>query len=125
MADIDLSNTNPIPLTAIVNSIGGNYIVQLDYGTTNVSSITDTFTTLPPTVTVIVTSTTVPSGYSLTWRGDGSWTADNSSTLTGVFTVVGQDPNTFEFTILVSNGATVLARVDPRLIVKKLSPGPR
>ena len=122
MADIDISNVNPIPLTAVVTSVGGNYVVTLEYNVpppTATTSISDTFTTMPSSVGVNVTSSTVPAGYVLEARGDGSWGTGTSTGVSGTFTIVGQDPNAFDFTIVVTDGSRPLARIDPRLIVKK------
>jgi hypothetical protein len=119
---ITLNSINPIDLVAVVSSSGGGYTVTVDYGTTTADAIEDTFGTIPD-VTVNVTSTTVPSGYYLRATGDGSWTANSASSLTGTFTGGTGLSYPYSFTVHVTNGTTVLASHDPRLTLKKLGSG--
>ena len=73
---------------------------------------------MPATITVLVSSTTVPTNYHLQAHGDGTWTTLSDSSITGTFTT--DEVNRFHFTILVTDGAVTLAKIDPRLIIRKL-----
>jgi hypothetical protein len=121
MSTVQISETNPIPLIATVSSSGGVYSVALSMtAASGFDEIDDTFGNVPPTVTVNVTSTTVPSGYHLAASGDGSWTSNGSSSISGVFTAGTTLAGPYSFTILVTDGTTILAQHDPRLIIRKM-----
>ena len=120
MSSVEIDAINPIPLLAVVH-VGGT--VTVDYNVppqTSVDEITDTFATLPASVTVNVTSSTVPSGYWLEAEGDGTWSTLPDGTLSGVFSVPSNvNSVTYAFTIIVTNGIRELARHDPRLVIRK------
>lgn len=125
MSDINLSGVNPIPLTAVVTSDVSGYKGVLQYDLpppTTVCDIDDSFATVPATVTVQVSSTTVPASYYLEAKGGGTWTALSGSSLSGTFATP-DDYNRFDFSILVTNGSVVLVRIDPRMIIRKLGSG--
>lgn len=120
MSSVEIDAINPIPLLAVV-TVGGT--VTLDYDEppeVSVDEITDDFATMPSSVTVNVTSSTVPSGYHLAAEGDGTWSTRPDGTFSGVFSVPsGANSVTYGFTIIVTNGITEFARHDPRLVIRK------
>jgi hypothetical protein len=124
MSSIHIQDTDPIPLVAAVTTTAAGYVVTLEYNVPPVESvddITDDFGTMPSSVTVNVTSTTVPSGYYLEASGGGTWTSSGASSISGVFTI--RDPllGLFDFSVRVTNGSLTLAKADPRLIVRKMN----
>lgn len=124
MSSVAITNINPIGLVAVVTPIlGGGYSLTLQYSTsTDVVAITDDFASMPSTVTVDVTSSTVPSGHHLEAAGSGTWTTISSSSLTGTFPGSGAQASiAYDFTILLSNGSSIVARHDPRLLLRKLN----
>jgi hypothetical protein len=121
MSTVNLTNSDPIPLTAVVTAIiGGGYSVAVYYSSDVADDIIDSFTTIPSTVIVNVTSTTVPAGYHLGATGDGSWTLNNASSISGAF---GASGSALEgsFTVVLYSGSQVVARHDPRLTIKSIS----
>jgi hypothetical protein len=123
MANIPITAINPIPLNAVVSSSGGVYSVVVQYNVppaTTADEITDSFVNTPTTVTVNVTSSTVPSGYYLDATGDGTWTLNNSSSISGAFTVSAEATTRYEFTVVVTDGDEILARHDPLLLIRRL-----
>lgn len=126
MSTAALENQTTIPLTAVVTPVtGGSYTLSLTCGTiTHVDLITDDFDAWPSSVTVTVTSSTLPSGFHIETSGHGSWTAVSNSQLTGTF--AGSEPDaTFDFTILLYDGQTFITSSDPRLILHKVGAPPR
>ncbi len=125
MIDVYISDTNPIPLVALVTGDPTTgYVVQVQYGAPPVTlgTITDTFAVLPATLELSVDSSTVPPGCSLRGVGGGTWTSTSASSLVATLPLTDAGTQRFEFTVLLVDGAgTHLARVDPRIIVKKLS----
>lgn len=124
MSTIEIQNVNPVGLVAVVTPIvGGGYSVKLSYGTTtNVTTLFDDFDSMPSTVTINVTSSTVPSGYHLEASGDGTWTTVSASSLSGSFAGSGEESSVeYSFTILlVSDSSEVVARHDPRVVLRKI-----
>lgn len=118
MTTATISDVNPIPLLAVVSSTTP-YTVTVEYGSTAIDAIDDSFGTVPATVVVNVTSTTVPSGHHLTASGDGSWTLNTSSSITGVFTVASPEGLECSFTVELSDGTSVVASHDPRLFIRR------
>lgn len=122
MSQVQLDAVNPIPMTAVVTSVSGGYAVTLEYDkTTDVTEIEDAFRTSPSTVTVDITATWVPSGYWLAATGDGAWTNLSATAITGAFSVDASGVADYDFTVIVTDGTTVLCRHDPRLLVRKIT----
>ncbi len=122
MSTVYIAAVNPIALDAVVTAVGALYTVVTKYNQPPVVSVVDledSFTTLPATLTVNLTSTTVPSGYHLAVTGAGTWTTLGSSALTGAFTVPSASSTSFTFTVVVTNGATTLASHDPKITVRR------
>ncbi|MEZ4453823.1 MAG: hypothetical protein R3B09_30485 [Nannocystaceae bacterium] len=120
--DVEVTEVNPIAMVAIVTTdpTNGGYSISVEYGGQPIGILVDQFETLPASVSVAVTSTTVPSGYSLGATGAGSWTSVSASWITGVFTLVDRELQTFDFTVVLNAGVETVAHTDPRLIIKKL-----
>ncbi|MCB9568930.1 MAG: hypothetical protein H6710_17235 [Myxococcales bacterium] len=76
---------------------------------------------MPSAVTVDVSSTTVPSGYALAASGDGAWTSNSASSLSGVFSIQNSDIEFFDFSVSLIEGGLAIARADPRLIIRKIN----
>lgn len=113
---VSIQNTNPIALTAIL-SAGPPYAVTVNYGASLANSILDTFTTaMPGSVTVTVTATSMPAGYHLAATGDGTWTTVSTTVISGVFTLAATLD--FSFTVIITDGTTILAQHDPRLSIR-------
>lgn len=123
MSTVDLRNTEPIAIEAFVTAVsGGGYAITIECDDTITEDIVDSwYEPAPATITVNVTSTTVPSGYHLGATGDGSWTTVSSSSLTGAFTVSPASVTESSFTIVLYSGTQVVARHDPRLTIKRMS----
>lgn len=121
MSTVNLTNSDPIPLTAVVTQlISGGYSVAVYHAGTTADYIIDSFTSIPSTVNVNVTSTTVPSGYHLGATGDGSWTLNSASSITGSFSSAGAALDG-SFTVVLYSGTMVVAQHDPRLTIKSIS----
>lgn len=121
MSTVNLTNSDPIPLTAVVTQIiGGGYSVSVLYSSTVATYIIDSFVTIPSTVTVNVTSSTVPAGYHLAASGDGSWTLNSASSITGTFSAAGAALDG-SFTVDLYLGATRVAFHDPRITIKPVT----
>lgn len=123
MNEVGVTDTNPIDFTAAVTQVSTGYEVHVLYGSTPVEELTDTFTEMPPTLTLSVTSSTVPSGFSLRAIGSGVWSSASSSSLSTTLALSGASPELFYFTVeLYDSSGRRVAHDDPRIIVKKLSP---
>ena len=121
MSTVNLTNSDPIPLTAVVTAIiGGGYSVAVYYSTEVADSIVDSFTQIPSTVLVNVTSSTVPAGHHLGATGDGSWTLNSASSITGSFSSAGAALDG-SFTVVLYSGTKVVAQHDPRLSIRSIS----
>ena len=121
MSEVILEAVNPILITAVVTSDLSGYTVTFEYDVpppTTFDDIVDRFHSVPETISVQVSSTTLPTGHYLAASGAGTWTASSASSLSGVF--VTHDVNVFCFTINVMNGSERVAHRDPRLIIRKL-----
>lgn len=114
-----LTNLSTIPLTAVISGTTG-YTIRVDYGSLqDVTVIYDNFynVSLPSTVTVEITSTTVPAGYTLSVEGGGSW-----SGLTGTFALDPDEGVVSAFTLVLTpplGGGDPITH-DPRLMVRKI-----
>jgi hypothetical protein len=113
-SDEVISATNPVNLTAVISASGSTYSLVVQLGGIGIRSVTNEFSGMPSSVTVNVTSASVPAGYYLTATGDGSWTTASASSLSGVFTVTDPDEESFTFDINLTNGLTIVAG-DPKL----------
>lgn len=119
--EAEIYEQNPIGLVAVVTS-GAGYTVTVEYDSEEVSVVDDGFEDPPATVTVNVTSTTVPTGYHLAAEGDGSWSSSGPSNLSGTFSGPGAAPDVgYNFTIVLYYGTSRITAHDPRLILRRVT----
>lgn len=118
---ISITEINPIALTAVISSTTP-YTVTLKYAGTDIGTgITDAFRIIPSTVTINISSSTVPAGHHLAGSGVGStWSTISPSSISGAFPGVPAGTY-YDFTVQILSGTTVVATHDPRLTLQKMT----
>ncbi|MEZ4449931.1 MAG: hypothetical protein R3B09_10670 [Nannocystaceae bacterium] len=123
MSDITVYDVNPVGMTAVITGSSGNYTVTVEYNSSSFATMDDWFRTMPGSITINMSSTTVPSGYELGATGDGSWTSTSPSALVGTFVPATGGDESWSFTIVLLSEGLVVARHDPTFTAKKMSSG--